>query len=515
MANYVDVFWFSHFIPNVTHLWINRPLMDNSNYNAPLTFKLYLLAAILFGSYGGKVCPFLATLTTTEVLIQVTITFSILWAVRHFLLASHPLNQQIKQIKLDTVGFFIASIPLAVYYNLVYDFGLDSNVKVLFGMTLFGFFTGCLLQLCAKLAQMDNMQFQGAFDYQLSGERGSLINQMIWLVIMLLVALTASLSMVAVKDIFWLKHHPELLVDAKGQMTVMIELVYVATLVTGYAIAVMFLWSKVIRQVLLSQECALKKVRKGHIDTRLPIYSYDEFGSTASLTNEMLDSLEFAQNEVKTTRDVAIVSLSALAESRDNETGAHILRTQEYIRALAEHLSLTSDYSNFLTPQYIELLYKSAPLHDVGKVGIPDSILLKPDKLTDDEFEIMKGHAQIGADALSIAEKQLGTSSFLEVAKEISLSHHEKWNGLGYPNQLSGVSMPLSGRLMALADVYDALISKRVYKPAFSHDKAKGIIMEGDGIHFDPAVVKAFLAVEDKFVTIAVHFQDSTNEMQG
>ena len=215
---------------------------------------------------------------------------------------------------------------------------------------------------------------------------------------------------------------------------------------------------------------------------------------------------------MKTTRDVAIVSLSALAESRDNETGAHILRTQEYVKVLAEHMSQSPKHAELLTPNYIELLYKSAPLHDVGKVGIPDNVLLKPGKLTDEEFEIMKGHPQIGAEALSIAEKQLGSSSFLRVAKEISLTHHEKWNGTGYPNQLSGDDIPLSGRLMALADVYDALISKRVYKPAFTHEQAKAIILEGDGIHFDPEVVQAFLTVEDAFVSIASQYQDSKSE---
>tara|TARA_R110001592_G_scaffold102759_3_gene289864 strand:+ start:4423 stop:5892 length:1470 start_codon:yes stop_codon:yes gene_type:complete len=487
--------------------------MNNSNYNASLTAKLYVLAAILFGSYGGKVCPFLASLTISEVFVHVAITFSILFLVRHFLLSKHPLNTQIKQIKLDTTCFFIASLPLAVYYNLVYDFGLDSNLKVVLGMALFGFFTGCILQLSAKLVQMEEMERNENFDYQLSGEKSSLINQMIGLVLLLLVILTTALTMIAVKDIFWLKNNPELVMDGSGQISVIKELIYIASLVTGYALAVMYLWGKVIRRVLLSQECALKMVSNGRIGIRLPIFAYDEFGSTAALTNTMLDNLEIAENEVKTTRDVAIISLSALAESRDNETGAHILRTQEYVRVLAENLSGTAAYTELLTPSYIEILYKSAPLHDVGKVGIPDNILLKPGKLTDDEFVIMKGHAKIGADALSIAEKQLGSSSFLEVAKEIALSHHEKWNGSGYPNQLVGENIPLSGRLMALADVYDALISKRVYKPAFSHDKAKAIILEGVGSHFDPAVVDAFLAVEDKFVEIAAHFQDSANEL--
>ncbi|MDN2662465.1 HD domain-containing protein [Psychromonas sp. 14N.309.X.WAT.B.A12] len=487
--------------------------MDKSHYNASLTLKLYALAAILFGSYGGKVCPFLATLTFTEIFIHVALTFTSLFLARHFLLADHHLNKSNQQIKLDTWCFFIASIPLTLVYNIFYDFGLDSNAKVLFGMALFGFFTGCLLQLSAKLTHMQEMQEKGDFNYQLLGSRTSLVNQMIALVVFLLIMLTGALTMVAVKDIFWLKHNPALVADGTGQISVIKELLFIAAIVTGYAIAVMRLWAKVIKGVLLSQERALIDVSEGRLDTRLPIFSFDEFGTAASLTNSMLDSLQFSQNEVKTTRDVAIVSLSALAESRDNETGAHILRTQEYVKALAEQLSLSSKYKELLTPTYIELLYKSAPLHDVGKVGIPDNILLKPDKLTDEEFVIMKGHAQIGADALSIAEKQLGTSSFLQVAKEIAQSHHEKWDGSGYPKQLVGEDIPLSGRLMALADVYDALISKRVYKPAFSHDKAKGIILEGQGTHFDPNIVVAFLEVEDRFVEIAAHFQDSSDDI--
>ena len=257
------------------------------------------------------------------------------------------------------------------------------------------------------------------------------------------------------------------------------------------------------RRVLHAQECSLVQVAKGDISKRVPIFEHDELGSMASLTNQMLDSLQNSQDEVKTTRDVAIVSLSALAESRDNETGAHILRTQEYVRALAKHLSQFEQHKALLTDNYIELLYKSAPLHDVGKVGIPDNILLKPGKLTDDEFEVMKGHPEIGAKALSMAEEQLGSNSFLQLAKEISLTHHEKWNGEGYPNGLKGEEIPLSGRLMAIADVYDALISERVYKKAFSHEKAKSIILEGRESHFDPQLVDAFLAIEQEFVAIA------------
>ncbi|MBW3694825.1 HD domain-containing protein [Vibrio sp. T187] len=487
--------------------------MNNSNYNAPLTIKLYAVAALLFGTYGGRVCPMLETLTAVEVLTHVSIVFALLFLIRHFVLANHTWVKQCKFAQLDTTLYFAASVPFALYYSVSYDFPIDSNLKVLFGMSLFGFFTGTILQLVSKLAQIDEMNRTGKFDFSLTGQRISLVKQMIFLVVLLLITLTTMLTMIAVKDVFWLEHNPERLLDGTGKISIIKEFIFLSAVLAGYAVTIMVLWSKLIKRILLSQEYSLEQVTKGNIATRLPIFGYDELGSMASMTNSMLDSLQSAQTEVKTTRDVAIVSLSALAESRDNETGAHILRTQEYVKVLAEHMSLSDKHRDLLTPNYIELLYKSAPLHDVGKVGIPDNVLLKPGKLTDEEFEIMKGHPKIGAEALSIAEKQLGSSSFLRVAKEISLTHHEKWNGSGYPNQLSGEQIPLSGRLMALADVYDALISKRVYKPAFSHDKAKEIILEGEGSHFDPEVVQAFLAVENEFVKIAAEYQDKGEDL--
>ena len=155
-----------------------------------------------------------------------------------------------------------------------------------------------------------------------------------------------------------------------------------------------------------------------------------------------------------------------------------------------------------------DLLFKSAPLHDIGKVGIPDNILLKPGKLSDDEFAIMKTHANLGSESLEVAENELGSSSFLRYAREIAISHHERWDGTGYPCKLQGEQIPLSGRLMAVADVYDALISKRVYKPAFSHEEAKKIIVEGRGTHFDPRIVDVFLASETRFQEIAGEFED-------
>lgn len=209
------------------------------------------------------------------------------------------------------------------------------------------------------------------------------------------------------------------------------------------------------------------------------------------------------------TQDATIYAMSALAETRDNETGNHIRRTQRYVRALALALRRDPGYAQRLGDEVVELLFKSAPLHDIGKVGIPDRILLKPDRLDEAEWDIMKRHVELGRDAIASAEAQLSDeSSFLQLAREIAYCHHEKWDGSGYPQGLKGEAIPLSARLMAVADVYDALISRRVYKPPFPHAQAVKLITEGAGRHFDPVLVQVFLDVEDEFLRIAQQYAD-------
>jgi putative two-component system response regulator len=214
------------------------------------------------------------------------------------------------------------------------------------------------------------------------------------------------------------------------------------------------------------------------------------------------------------TQAVTIESLATLAEYRDPETGGHIKRTQNYVKALAVHLKDHPRFRDELSDEAIELLYLSAPLHDLGKVGVPDHILLKAGKLTDEEFEEMKKHTVYGHDALLITEQKLGQDSFLRLAREIAYTHQEKWDGSGYPSGLKGDEIPLPGRLMALADVYDALISKRVYKPPFPHEKAVQIIVEGKGRHFDPDLVDAFIELQETFRNIALTFADYEEERQ-
>lgn len=231
--------------------------------------------------------------------------------------------------------------------------------------------------------------------------------------------------------------------------------------------------------------------------------------------NRTLESLVKKRTEqIENTQDVTIRMAASLAETRDNETGAHILRTQHYVGALAGELSKLSQFSEELTERNIDLIVKSAPLHDVGKVGVPDSILLKPGKLTGEEFDEMKNHTVYGKESLIRAEEEIQGESFLRYAREIAYSHHEKWDGSGYPEKLTGESIPLSGRIMAVADVYDALISRRVYKSPFSHSKAVSIIEEGRGTHFDPVITDSFLKIHESFRHIALKYVEHEDERE-
>jgi putative two-component system response regulator len=233
--------------------------------------------------------------------------------------------------------------------------------------------------------------------------------------------------------------------------------------------------------------------------------------------NEFLeDEVKKRMQEVVAVQEATILAMASLAETRDNDTGNHIRRTQFYLKALAQKLRHHKRFSSFLdNDKTLDLLFKSAPLHDIGKVGIPDDILLKPGRFTPEEFEIMKTHCALGRDAIIAAERGLGLElPFLFFAKEIAYTHQEKWDGTGYPEGLSGDNIPVSGRMMAIADVYDALICRRVYKEGMPHAKAVEIIVQSKGTHFDPDMVDAFMEIAEEFIEIAKCYEDTTHGLE-
>lgn len=239
---------------------------------------------------------------------------------------------------------------------------------------------------------------------------------------------------------------------------------------------------------------------RSRVRNHLELYSY---------RSHLEELVEVRTHETELLKDVIIEAMGEMAEYRDPETGRHIYRTKNYVKLLAEDLVEAGLFVEQLDYAYIELLQKSAPLHDIGKVAIRDSILLKPGKLTPEEFDEMKAHTLFGEEVIANLEQMAGyTTSFLSCAKDIAGSHHEKYDGSGYPRGLSGDNIPLAGRIMAVADVYDALISKRVYKDAISHEDALKIMQSGKGSHFDPRMIDSLLRVEHKFFEVAQEHRD-------
>ena len=260
-------------------------------------------------------------------------------------------------------------------------------------------------------------------------------------------------------------------------------------------------WTKYIYIVLVTSYDGVDRIveglRAGADDFLTKPYHPDEL-RVRLRTGERILSLE--------SRDVMLFTLAKMTESRDIETGMHLERMREYCRILAEELSGWSQYRDEIDGEYIQLLYLTTPLHDIGKVGIPDSVLLKPGRLTPEEFEVMKKHTTIGGETLLAATQAHPEARFLAMARDIAFTHHERFDGTGYPYGLRGTEIPLCGRITAISDVYDALTSQRVYKPKFSHEKARKIIIEGIGTHFDPDIGEAFLRREEEILKIANAF---------
>lgn len=474
----------------------------------------YLFSIIVLIFYGGQVCPFIDTLSISSWALSLVVIFTIAYIARPLLVGlfvlKSPLNRQVRrQFLLEMSLFFSSGFIISIYNHLFFDFPLGSGAKITLGCLTLGFFAAADIALERERAMHKMISVSGGITF--TGKTLSLTGRFALMSCITVLFMSAIIFLVVSRDLLiWIESvGPEGLMSAR--LTVVKELAFVGGIFLMEMINLVFSFSKNLKLFFNNENETLKGVAGGDLDRRATVSTGDEFGIMARYTNEMIKSLKESTENLQKTQDVTILTLASLAETRDNETGAHILRTQRYVKSLAEELSLDESYADRLDERHINLLFKSAPLHDIGKVGVPDSVLLKPGKLSDEEFMEMKKHPKLGRDSLRHAEKMLGESSFLNLAQEVAFTHHEKWDGSGYPLCLAGENIPLPGRLMALADVYDALISERIYKRAFSHEEAKDIIIKDSGSHFDPRIVEAFVAVENDFVTIAKNFKDSVS----
>lgn len=473
----------------------------------------YLMAFFVITLYGGQVCPFIESLTLIAWASETVVIFSLTFAVNALflrrVLKDGPVGKSDLVMKSNFVIFLLGGMAAWAYNCLVHGFPIESGLKLIVGWLTIAFFISLDTALTNRQEVIHYLAKTGQH-LKISDSYASLTQKFITFAVLMIFFVLGSTFLVVVKDLDWILHTELSTIDAT--ISVLKEFAFIFGVYIAYATRIAMSFSKNLKAYLCYQNTAMAAVVSGDLEASVPISSKDEFGQMAKFTNEMISSLKDRTEALQLTQDVSILSLASLAETRDNETGSHIMRTQRYVRELAYALRKYPEMADQLTDDVINLMYKSAPLHDIGKVGIPDNILLKPGKLTEEEFKIMKRHPYYGKKALDTAGAILGKNSFLRLAEEISYTHHEKWDGTGYPRQLKGDDIPLSGRIMALADVYDALICKRVYKPALSHDKAKEIILAGRGSHFDPRVVDAFLEIEEKFVEIATKYSDSKNQ---
>jgi len=316
------------------------------------------------------------------------------------------------------------------------------------------------------------------------------------------------------------------------------EQLWISLIIAGITAIIIIIISSFIKDTICRPICklmnAVNEIRKGNMDVMVEINTTEEFGAFSEAFNQMIRELKYSKDKLELTnknleriykeleksnihlqktQEMAIHGLSKLAESRDPDTGAHIKRMQYYAKLITIEMKNQEKFKQIIDENFINDIYTSSALHDVGKVGVPDAVLLKPGKLEPYERAIIETHTVIGGNALKETEEMLqkestGETSFLSMGKEIAYYHHERWDGNGYPAKLKGEEIPLAARIVALADVYDALTSDRVYRKKMSHDEAKAIILEGRGTKFDEDVIMAFLNVEDRFIAIKEQFKD-------
>ena len=474
----------------------------------------YLFAAVTLMIYGVQVCPYLDSLPPTHH------GLSIVGVLGLQLLARRTLAPAITHRATDTYlsvwvfsvdfGLFLAgAVMLATYNAIIHAFPIESGLKIVTGYLAVGFFAALDLSLESERTLAETLKRAGrnldihAVLFPISQKLALFAGVSAMLVV-------GVLFLIVVKDLEWLTSVSTVEDIRSAPYAILFEFAFVGLVILAHVLNVIQSFARNLRMFFQNEVAVLERTNQGDFDGRVPVTTADEFGLIANHTNNMVAAIRARTEELARTQDVTILGFASLAETRDNETGAHLLRTQRYVAALAQRLALDPRHAMVLDAPTIEQLFKSAPLHDIGKVGIPDAILLKPGRLTEDEFAIMKRHPILGAETIAVAESALGAkSSFLRYAREIAENHHEKWDGSGYPRGLRHEEIPLSGRLMAVADVYDALICKRVYKPAFDHQQARDIIVEGRGSHFDPELVDVFLAIEDEIKGIAADFADA------
>jgi response regulator RpfG family c-di-GMP phosphodiesterase len=456
----------------------------------------HAVAAAIITTYGIYVCSFIDSLAPAIWLLTVMVILAVQAGgailIRQALAgAGHCVDPQ-SAFKAELAAFVAGGAVLGAFNYVAHGFPVGSALKSALGFTTIGLFAAA-----DQAIHWTHRRFAAGWSAPFTGIRWSLVARVgtaITIVMTLMIALSGLLIYRLIED--------GAQADRKTSLLLAFELAFVLLVFVGYIVNLLRGIGELVRKGLTEQIETLQSAKTDPASRRARIATGDEIGLVATEINHLLDQLERAGADAARASDGIIRGLLSLASTRDNETGAHIRRTQAYVSLLVDDLIANAPEFG-LARDAARHIVAAAPLHDIGKVAVPDAILRKPGRLDAAEFEVMKGHVAGGVAVIDSIIAEVGGTPFLTTARAIIAGHHEKYDGTGYPARLSGTDIPLAGRVMAVADVYDALRSARVYKPAMDRATARTIIETGAGTHFDPVVVSAFLRQEPAIDALA------------
>ncbi len=468
------------------------------------------IAAALLTAYGYHVCNFISGLAVATWAASLAPVLMAQWVVRtalaRFYVSPSPVALRPRRAFLVELSVFaIGGAVLGGLNVVVHGFPAGSGIKMSLGFVTAGLFAGADAALARSLARFDH----GGLGMDALGRRSPFALRVGAATAMVMSLLTT------ISALLVLRAFEELSTGAASSFKrVAIELLFVLCVFLAYSFNLVRGLGGLVGRALREQIDTLQASHAAVSGRRAVVATTDEFGMITHEINVLLDALDASNRDAARANETTIRGLVSLAGARDDETGPHLQRTQRYVGLLARRLATETDLASRLTEEAIRLMCAAAPLHDIGKVGIPDSVLRKPGRLTEEEFALMRTHVALGLGVLDGIIAEVGRTPFLEVARDVIAGHHERWDGRGYPAGLAGEDIPLAGRIMAVADVYDALRSVRVYKPAMSREEARRVIAEGAGSHFDPRIVAAFLLVEPEVARTADALADHPESHQ-
>lgn len=463
----------------------------------------HLLFSIFVTIYGYSVCNFINGLAVSIWAATLLPVLAGQWVLRGLItgrISQLPVDMRPRAAFVGELGVFVlGGAVVGVVNTLLHGFPAGSGLKAMLGFLTIGIFAGvdqAFVQTRIRFETGGIPSFaakpRSPFAVRLGLSFG--------IVTALVIGVIALLVLRGMED--------GTVRSPQGFQRLAIEFAFVFAVILCYVANAAHGAEKLLAKAVSEQVQTLGQARDGRSRRRALIGTQDEIGFVSAEINHLLDELDRAQDRTTRTNDALMKALIGLAGARDTETGDHLQRTQRYVRILCCQLASDPDHARVLTPAAIADIVGAAPLHDIGKVAVPDAILRKPGRLTADEYEVMKTHVGHGVAVIDKVISDVGATPYLAAARDVIAGHHEHWNGAGYPHGLKGSDIPLAGRVMALADVYDALRSERVYKPALSHAEARQILIDGAGTQFDPVVVAAFLVVEPQFERISAGFAD-------